>query len=485
MRISQLFFALMSLIPAVSVGNTFTEGILFVNEGQYGKGNGTLNYLLPDNGGEWRYRVFRDVNPGKELGCTPSFGTYHDGRLYVVSKLPRDPGSAVTGGVLTVADGATLECVGQIDALDASGARACGRAFAGIDAGKGYVSSSNGIWVVDLAELKVTGRIEGSENPYGTDSKPIGDPTSAIYFGQCGSMVKCGGRVFAAHQSKGILVIDAATDRITETIAMDCVAPGAGVGSLVKSADGSVWASVTENVDGDGVMLGKLLRIAPSTLETTVVSLPSGCYPPTSSWAAWTSDTFCASTEGNQLFWTGGSSNWFANQLVFRYDIDSGTSACIISYEDDDDMWKVCGSSLRVNPADGNLFVTLFKDVSSTQYLVRRYSRNGVLLDDYPMMRGYWFPGEILFPATQLAGLDAVSADGGNQKCSVSYHDGALTVKGPREMVDGTVAAVYDSRGCKVAVVTLSYGNPVGIALHPGLYILSTPTGMSGKFMVK
>lgn len=105
-------------------------------------------------------------------------------------------------------DGETLEWKGQIDALYPSGKRVCGRAFIGIDRDKGYVSSSNGIWVVDLGTLDVKGMIKGTENPYGVDDKPVGDPTSALYFGQCGSMVASGGKVFAAHQSKGLLVID-------------------------------------------------------------------------------------------------------------------------------------------------------------------------------------------------------------------------------------------------------------------------------------
>lgn len=454
----------------------YTDGVLFVNESQYGKGNGSLNCLLPEAGvGQWHYRAFRDVNPGKEFGCTPSFGAYHGGRLYVVSKFAKDPGAEVTGGILTVADGATLEWIGQIDALDPSGERACGRAFLGIGEGKGYVSSSNGIWVVDLGNLSVKGQIPGSENPYGTDSKPVGDPTSAIYFGQCGAMVKAGGRVFAAHQSKGVLVIDPATDKVTDVISMDFVRDGAGVGSVVRSADGMVWASVTETVDGDGYMLGSLVRIDPATLQTTAVTLPAGCYPPSSSWAAWTPDTFCASAKSNLLFWTGGSSSWFANQLVFCHDIDAGTTSCIVNFEDDEDMWKVCCPSLRVDPADDTLYMTLFKDVSSTQYMVRSYTPAGIPLRDYPMERGYWFPGEILFPATQLAGIESVSADGTAQEFSVAYRAGILTVTGTDRLP--CRATVTDFSGRTVAALTLDEHGCAPVAVPAGLYLLRLPQG--------
>ena len=144
--------------PAATAVEDYKDGIVIVNESQYGKGSGTLNFLQPGKETDfWQYRVFREVNPGRELGCTPCYGEYHDGKLYVVSKLDKDPASSVAGGILTVMDGATLRWEGQIDALDPSGARACGRAFLGLDADKGYVSSSNGIWAIDLRNLSVIG----------------------------------------------------------------------------------------------------------------------------------------------------------------------------------------------------------------------------------------------------------------------------------------------------------------------------------------
>ena len=457
----------------------YREGIVVVNESQYGKGSGTLNFLQPGNETDfWRYRVFREVNPGRELGCTPCYGAYHDGKLYVVSKLDKDPASAATGGIVTVMDGATLQWKGQINALDPSGARVCGRAFLGIDAGKGYVSSSNGIWAIDLRNLLVIGQVAGSENPNGTDNKPVGDPTSAIYFGQCGAMVLAEGKVFAAHQSKGVLVIDPVSDNVERVITMDCAAPDAMIGSIVKSKDGSLWCSVT-GYDGDYdyyTTIDKLVRINPSTLETSVVDLPEGIYGPSTSWAAWSADTFRASRFSNEIYWTGGADNWFANMEVFRFDVDAETATRIMDFNDDEDQWKVCCPSLGIDPSDGSLYLTLFKDVVSTQYMVRNCLPDGTPVRDYPMERAYWFPGLFLFPASDIAGIETVDSHRDACEMEARYENGFLTLVLPwREKGgDEVVVRISDLSGRSVGLFhTGEKCCRVAVELSPGIYVVS------------
>lgn len=487
-KITIIIRVAVALVIAPLAGATdFTKGIIVVNESQYGQGSGSLNYLLPDDETDnWSYRVFRDANPGRELGGTSCYGAYHNGKLYIVSKLAKDPGSAVTGGILTVMNGSTLEWVGQIDALDPSGKRACGRAFLGVDASKGYVSSSNGIWVVNLSTLEVDGMIEGSENPFGVDDKPVGDPTGALYFGQCGTMIAAAGKVFAAHQSKGLLVIDPSTDKVVETLTMDFVVEDAGVGTLVKSKDGSIWASVTQNADGDGLMHNCLVRVDAETLATSVVALPDGIYPPSSSWASWSADTFCASPTDNMLFWTGGASSWFANQLVFNYDIDADKFSMMIDFGDDDEGWKVCCPSLRVSPVDGRVYMTLFKDVVSRSYMVRSYDAAGRMLRDYPMERGYWFAGMMLFPEAELAGTDNIAVSDEVPEIEVAYSNGTLHVSVP----GGWCAAGYDASVYSIAgecVATLDVRSEhvsVPLSLPGGVYVVVI-NGSASKFVVR
>lgn len=60
---------------------------------------------------------------------------------------------------------------------------------------------------------------------------------------------------------------------------MDFVAEGAGVGSVIKAKDGSLWVSVTQNIDGDGVMCNSIVRVDAESLKTTEYVLPDGIYP--------------------------------------------------------------------------------------------------------------------------------------------------------------------------------------------------------------
>ncbi len=487
------FFTTLNVVAALicafpAMGADYTDGIIVVNESQYGKGSGSLNYLLPENKSDyWKYRVFRAENPGKELGCTSTYGAYHYGRLYIISKLAKDPGSSVTGGIVTVMDGETLEWKGQIDALDPSGKRVCGRAFIGIDRDKGYVSSSNGIWVVDLGTLDVKGMIKGTENPYGVDDKPVGDPTSALYFGQCGSMVASGGKVFAAHQSKGLLVIDPVKDSVIDVITMDFVAEGAGVGSVIKAKDGSLWVSVTQNIDGDGVMCNSIVRVDAESLQTTEYVLPDGIYPPSASWASWSADTFCASQVDDLLFWTGGSTSWFANKMVFKYDMKYDKFSCLIDFDDDDDQWKVCCPSLRVSPIDGSLYMTLFKDVVSTQYTVRNYDIQGNELRDFPMERGYWFAGMMLFPQVELSGIENVVAEHREENMHVLYKNGTLSVMMRPDMVYNTFgdAVICDLSGRVISKLNISDSEfTIHIPLPEGVYVFAYGSEAL-KFVVK
>ena len=86
---------------------------------------------------------------------------------------------------------------------------------------KGYVSTSNGIWVLNLETLEIERQVEGSGNPNldGND-KPNTDSGSSLYYGQTGTMVLAGGKVFAVHQQYGLLVVDTQTDKVVDVLDM-------------------------------------------------------------------------------------------------------------------------------------------------------------------------------------------------------------------------------------------------------------------------
>ncbi len=418
----QIYISLVSfLLPVFSLRGAdeeYTDGVFIVNEDWYGHQNSTINWI--SNDGEWSYRIFQTANSesGNQLGCTNQFGQIYGDRFYFIAKQDKDPGASVQGGRITVADARTMKMLYQTPLIDPSGKQCDGRGYLGVDEHKGYISSSNGIWVFDTDNYEVTGQVEGSANPNGTDNRPNTDPTGSLYHGQCGSMVRVNDRVFAAHQQFGLLVIDPEQDKVVETITMeavkDClpepdngkekVMPG--IGSVVLAKDGSLWVSVAKDVQGTGATLPYLMRIDPSSLEVMVIEIPSGIYPPSNSWYAWTPDGFCASFQKNVLYWNGGPNSWFSNARIYKYDIDSDEVSVIVNLDkeaeeeglDKYSRWNIYGCSMRSHPVTDELYISLFHYFQNPNYTLRRTDSNGKTLQEYPMISNYWFPSLPVFP---------------------------------------------------------------------------------------
>lgn len=430
----------------------YSTGVFIINEDWYGHQNSTVNYLEPDDpdGDYWHYRVIQTENPGRELGCTNQFGQLWRGRLYLIAKQEKDPGADITGGRITVVDAKTMKILFQNEIIDPSGAQCDGRGFIGIDDHKGYISTSNGIWVFDLDTYEVKGQIEGSANPNAGDDRPNTDPTGSLYHGQLGSMVLAGGKVFAAHQQAGLLIIDTTTDKVIKTIAMDFVQEKAGIGSVVLAKDGSVWLSVAKNIQGTGATLPCIVRVDPQTYETEIVEMTEGMYPPSNSWYAWTPDTFCASAQNNVLYWSGGSNSWFTGRMVFRFDVDTRSMEKIIDLREDGEEWKLYGCSMRVHPLTDEIYMSLYHEFSIPTYITRRYTAEGEKIRDYEMISNYWFPSLPVFaqdPAAAPSGVAGIVTDAEKSVCGWFTLEGQK-VENPSKgiyirVTDGKAEKVY------------------------------------------
>ena len=402
---NKLFLNILCLLSLSAFAETdYSKGIFIVNEDWYGHQNSTVNFLMPDDpdGNYWEYRVIQKENPGIELGCTNQFGAIWHDKFYFIAKQAKDPGASVTGGRITVADARTMKVIFQSELIDPSGAQCDGRGFIGVDEHKGYISSSNGVWIFDLDTYEVKGMIPGTDNPNVGDDKPNTDPTGSLYFGQSGSMVMASGKVFLAHQQAGVIVIDPVEDKVVKVIGMDMVAEGAGIGSVIVAKDGSVWASVAKDMKGTGSTLPFLIRIDPISLASEVIPLEDGFFPPSNSWYAWTPDTFCASSVTNTLYWSGGSNSWFSGKYVYKFDILSRKATKIIDLDADGEGWKVYGCSMRLHPITDELYVSLYRQFSIPTYITRRYDCDGNKLKDYEMISNYWFPSIPVFPQSQV-----------------------------------------------------------------------------------
>lgn len=476
------FFAIIPLLlaPLPAPAQTdYSTGVFIVNEDWYGHQNSTVNYLDPDapEGERWHYRVIQQENPGMELGCTNQFGAIWDGRFYFIAKQAKDPGASVTGGRITVADASTMKILHQSELIDPSGSQCDGRGFVGIDSHKGYVSTSNGVWILDLDTYEIKGQVPGSANPGLDPDKPATDPSGSLYHGQSGTMLCTAGKVFVAHQKAGILVIDPAADRVESIISMDIAAENAGVGSVVLAKDGSVWASVAKDTGGSGASLAALVRIDPATLATEVIDLPEGVFGPSNSWYAWTPDTFCASAQTNTLYWSGGKNSWFTGAQIYRYDIDSRSAEKIIDLDADGEKWKLYGCSMRLHPETDEIYASLYHQFNTPVYITRRYTADGQKICDYPMIENYWFPSLPVFPQPTQGGSGVASVPGGGR---LEIAGGTIMAHG----LDGRRIDVFTLDGIAVASATASGERFVfAPALPAGLYIVRA-AGMAKKFRI-
>lgn len=472
---SALTVAGIQLLNAATPLADYSDGVFVVNEDWYGHCNSTINFLKGD--GEWIYRVVQQENPGFELGCTNQYGAIYGGKFYLIAKQDKDPGASTYGARITVCSANDMSILKQIRIISTDKNATSGpdgRGFLGVDEHKGYVGSSNGIFVLDLDNLEIVGYISGTENGAETGY-------DELYGGQIGNMVRVDDYVYAVHQSKGLLVIDAATDKVVDVVE----APdGKGFGSVVLSKDGNLWLSIATNSSGGADK--SIMRLNPVTRESSVIALPEGIYGPANSWYAWTPDGFCASTKHNVLYWNGGASSWFSGSQVFKYDIDNNVYSKIIDLDADGENWKIYGCSMRVHPIDDELYASLFHEFGNKAYIFRRYDSCGSKIEDFSMIENYWFPSLPVFPdvaapemrtfeqsisstePTEIA-LRGLATDDDNIDAAIVYSLGDVDVSGSSRVdvrvADGklviTPVDVKEGETCTIEIKANSNGKVV------------------------
>ena len=350
----------------------YTQGVFIVNEDWFSHRNSTTNYLTRD--GKFVY------NNTTEVGATACFGAAWGNRYYIIAKQAKDKGSKVEGGRITICDANTMHIIKQIKDIDGKD----GRSFCGVDEHKAYVSTSEGIYTLNLDELTVGTAVKNAD---GGDAK----------LGECGNMVRLGDYVYATEYGKSLRIIDCNTDRIVATIS------SAKVYSITMSKDGQLWVSTDKGIS----------RVNTETNKLETISLPEGINVPANSYGAWCPDGLCASMQNNVIYWTSVSWNILK---VFKYDIDNNEFAKVVDLTNNADKWKMySASNLRVDPVTDNLYVSLFKDYGSQDYAVRIYDNNGTQLNEYELtQKNFWFPGMFVFPDVEdpIAGkIDAVTVE--------------------------------------------------------------------------
>lgn len=284
----------------------YTDGTFILNEEWFGHTNGGMNYI--DEAGNMHYQVYEQANPFMSFGCTSQYGTIWADKLIVASKQASDGGDPLPGGGrLVVADAKTLKRIGSIDELkfgDESSS-ADGRAIVGASPSRIYVGSTNGVYIVDLNDVTIIGKVQN----IGGDGQ--------LYSGQIGDMVNAGRYVFGIRQSEGVFVIDTETDAVVHTI------PSANIQGVTQSSDGNVW--YVETIDNSS----NFVCLDPVTFEELDREiLPSEVGKVECSWGAWRSTQFYGNKKANEL-WFVPSAGWDSGNDYYRWRIGEDNDSLV------------------------------------------------------------------------------------------------------------------------------------------------------------
>jgi hypothetical protein len=190
----------------VVVPTKYGTGFLMVSEGNYGKNAGDLNFYDYNKDTVLEY-VYSAENAGKTLGpntSTMEFGTIYNNRIYLVGKY---------GAPFVVLDANTLKETNRITALPGDD----GRAFVGIDETRGLLSTSTGVFPVNLTNLTLGAAITGVT-------------------GEVTDMFRSGNHIFLLSIKDGIVALNANDYSVAKKL-------GTAVSGFVQSQDGNVWAA--------------------------------------------------------------------------------------------------------------------------------------------------------------------------------------------------------------------------------------------------
>jgi len=331
---------------SVHVYGQYENGFFIANEGSYGSGSGTLSFFRYDTQ-KLEDSVYTKVNPGADLGPNTSemeFGTVYNNKVYLLTK---------SGGPLVQADAYSLKETGRI----ATSAANDFRALLPIDTTKALVSTGNGVYPLNLQTVTL-----GAAIPAVT--------------GEVQDMVSAGNYIFVLSANDGLDILNASDYSLKKTI------PGMQVG-FAKAMDGSIWAA-------GGANDSMLVRIDPSTLDTTNVALP---FEVESTFGFWHAGSITASTKENSIY-LGYNTAYTGATTIYKYVIGtpSSVNTPFINIASGKETY---GAGIAYNPGKDQLVITTVQSGYGANYDVNDldfYSpANGALITDQGYT-GYYFP---------------------------------------------------------------------------------------------
>ena len=380
---------------------TFTNGIIFVNEDRYGPNQGSLNYYNYDYD-EMEYNVYSIVNPDTKLGVTTQYGQIFGGHLFLVSKQANsnEASGSTIGSRLAVLDAATLKQQGCVLRFGESPDSIYdGRAYCAVNEEKGYVSTSAGIFVFDVARMGITGAIDG------TLSSAKGDYNS-LYRDQCGDMVRFGQYVFAVQQGRGLHVIDPVSDALVTTL------PFPDIVTVFVTAGGNLYVANNSREIYDysgGPYVANFTRIDPVTLQVAEVHELDGNHGAMSSWGAWRACMVCVDPQAERVYYNYDE---YQNYIsCYDFSTRTFTDALITLPEGVEINWDgtrerqgLYASAISFDPHTGDMVV---QTTEAAPLSYQNFNHNWVLFYDANTMElkrqvrlqdAYWFPSMAVYP---------------------------------------------------------------------------------------
>jgi hypothetical protein len=329
---------------SIYVYGQYENGFFIANEGSYGNGSGTLSFYRYDTQKK-EDSVYTKVNPGADMGPNTTeleFGTVYNNKIYLLVK---------GGGPLVQADAYSLKETGRIPTAASNDFRA----LLPIDTTKALVSTGSGIFPLNL------------------QSVTLGAALPAVS-GEVQDMVSAGSYIFVLSANDGLDILNASDLSLKKTI------PGIQVG-FAKAMDGSIWAA-------GGANDSMLVKIDPSTLDTTNVALP---FEVNSTFGFWHAGSIVASTKENSIY-LGSNAAYTGAMAIYKYVIGtpSSVNTPFINIASGKETY---GAGIVYNPGKDQLVVTTVQ--SGGGYSVNDldfYSpATGSLITDQSYS-GYYFP---------------------------------------------------------------------------------------------
>ncbi len=331
---------------SVHVYGKYENGFFIANEGWYGNGSGTLSFFRYDTQG-LEDSVYTKVNPGADLGPNTTeleFGTAYNNKVYLLTK---------GGGPLVQADAYSLKETGRIP----GGAGNDFRALLPIDTTKALVSTGSGIFPLNLQTVT------------------LGAAIPAVS-GEVQDMVSAGNYIFVLSANDGLDILHASDLSLAKTI------PSIQLG-FAKAMDGSIWAA-------GGANDSMLVKIDPSTLDTTNIALP---FEVEGTFGFWHAGSIAASTKENSIY-LGYNTAYTGAMTIYKYVIGtpSSVNTPFINIASGKETY---GAGIAYNPGKDQLVVTTVQSGYGVGYAVNDldfYSpASGALITDQPYS-GYFFP---------------------------------------------------------------------------------------------